>query len=75
VAVDLVGVLTGFQEETRRSPRLSANSRDSEFVVGAIAPYLKPVPQRVGAKGQSDWCGRLVSFWVKDNRLDVRYPG
>ncbi len=30
--------------EVRRPPRLGANGRGSEFVVGALAPHLKPVP-------------------------------
>ena len=33
--------------------RFGANGRGSEFVVGAIAPCLKPVPQRVGARAVS----------------------
>ena len=43
--------------------RASARTgRDCEFVVGAIAPHLKPVPQRVGGIGRLVRIARLNAF-------------
>ena len=41
----------------------AGTGRDSEFVVGAIAPYLKPVPPTCRGFGRLVRSARLNAFW------------
>ena len=55
------------------TPRRERSRSELVMVVGAIAPSPKPVPQRVGAKGQSD-CAPDIMLFGKGQQLGVRYP-
>src|SRR6267142_6201396 len=59
---------------TCRGRRVDARTgRGSEFVVGALAPYPKPVPQRVGARASRPLAPDLTIFG-KGHRLGGLHP-